>query len=62
MRIGEHPILTFLARRKVTFFFEGRPLEGYEGEPIAAALHAAGIRVLRESPVLGRPRGIFCAV
>lgn len=62
VRIGEHPILTFPARRKVTFFFEGRPLEGYEGEPIAAALHAAGVRVLRESPVLGRPRGFFCAV
>lgn len=61
-RVGEHPILTFTARRKVTFFFEGQPLEGYEGEPIAAALHAAGIRVLRESPVLGRPRGFFCAV
>lgn len=62
MRIREHPILTFPERRKVTFFFEGRPLEGYEGEPIAAALHAAGVRVLRESPVLGRPRGFFCAV
>lgn len=62
MRIGEHPILTFPPRRKVTFYFEGRLLEGYEGEPIAAALHAAGIRVLRESPVLGRPRGFFCAV
>jgi len=62
VRIREHPILTFPERRKVTFFFEGRPLEGYEGEPIAAALHAAGVRVLRESPVLGRPRGFFCAV
>ncbi|MEW6047759.1 MAG: 2Fe-2S iron-sulfur cluster-binding protein, partial [Bacillota bacterium] len=49
LRIKEHPIVACLARRKVTFFFEGRPLEGYEGEPIAAALHAAGIRVLRES-------------
>ena len=62
MRITEHPILTFPERRKVTFFFEGRPLEGLEGEPIAAALHAAGVRVLRESPRLGRPRGLFCAV
>lgn len=62
MRIQEHPILSFPERKRVTFSFEGQTLEGYEGEPIAAALHAAGIRMLRESPVLGRPRGFFCAV
>jgi len=62
LRIREHPILSFPQKKKVTFFFEGRVLEGYEGEPIAAALHAAGIRMLRESPVLHRPRGFFCAV
>jgi len=45
----------------VTFSFEGRTLEGYEGEPIAAALHAAGVQVLHYSPVLHRPRGFFCA-
>ena len=62
VRIEQHPILTFPVRKKVRFFFEDRELEGYEGEPIAAALHAAGVRVLRESPVLNRPRGFFCAV
>jgi aerobic-type carbon monoxide dehydrogenase small subunit (CoxS/CutS family) len=46
----------------VSFWFEGRRMEGYEGEPIAAALHAAGVRVLRESPVSHRPRGFFCAI
>ena len=48
MRIAEHPVLEFPNRNKVTFTFEGRELEGYEGEPIAAALHAAGVRVFRE--------------
>ncbi|HHV79004.1 MAG TPA: (2Fe-2S)-binding protein [Firmicutes bacterium] len=62
MRIKHHPILDFPEKPKVTFFFEGQPLEGYEGEPIAAALHAAGIRVLRYSPELHRPRGFFCAI
>lgn len=62
MRIKDHPILDFPEGKKVTFYFEGQPLEGYEGEPIAAALHDAGIRVLRESPVLHRPRGFFCAI
>lgn len=44
------------------FTFEGRELEGFEGEPIAAALHAAGVRVLRRSAKLHRPRGFFCAI
>jgi len=61
LRITEHPILEFAGGRRVTFSFEGRPLEGYEGEPIAAALHAAGVQVLHYSPVLHRPRGFFCA-
>jgi sarcosine oxidase subunit alpha len=62
MRIKTHPILKFKKGNKVTFFFEGRPVEGFEGEPIAAALHAAGIKVLRHSAKLGRPRGFFCAI
>ena len=61
MRIKNHPILDFPPRREVKFTFEGREITGYEGEPIAAALHAAGIRVLREMPS-GRPRGFFCAI
>lgn len=62
MRIVDHPILDFNKGRPVRFRFEDREIEGYEGEPIAAALHAAGIRVLRESPRLHRPRGFFCAI
>lgn len=62
MRIQSHPILEFKKGNRVTFFFEGRPVEGYEGEPIAAALHAAGIKVLRHSVKLNRPRGFFCAI
>ncbi len=62
MRIIDHPILEFKKGRPVKFRFQGREIEGYEGEPIAAALHAAGIRVLRESPRLHRPRGFFCAI
>lgn len=62
MRITEHPILTFERGEKVEFFFEGQPVEGYAGEPVAAALHAAGVKVLRYSPKLHRPRGFFCAI
>ncbi|MEW6723576.1 MAG: (2Fe-2S)-binding protein [Bacillota bacterium] len=62
MRITEHPILTYKRGRKVSFIFEGQTLEGYEGEPIAAALHDAGVKVLRHSAELRRPRGFFCAI
>jgi sarcosine oxidase subunit alpha len=61
-RITKHPILHFEKGRKVEFDFEGQKVLGYEGEPIAAALHAAGIRVLSKSINLGRPRGLFCAI
>ncbi len=62
MRLEEHPILDFDRGEKVTFTFNGKPLEGYTNESIGAALHAAGIRELRHSPVLNRPRGLFCAI
>ena len=43
-RIEQHPILDFKKGREVTFTYEGQVLKGYEGETIAAALHAAGVR------------------
>lgn len=61
-RITEHPLLEFDRGREVRFHFDGRELVGFEGETIAAALHANGVRVLSHSPVLARPRGFFCAV
>lgn len=37
-------------------------MEGFEGEPIAAALAAAGIADLRSSHRFHEPRGIFCGI
>jgi len=62
MRINEHPILEFKHGKKVTFIFQGKKLEGYSDEPIAAALVASGIKVLSHSRKLKRPRGFFCAI
>ena len=43
-RISEHPILGEQQKGKlVTFTYDGKELQGYEGEPIAAALKAAGV-------------------
>lgn len=62
MRIEQHPILTFQRGERVVFSFDGKEIEGYGNETIAAALHAAGVRKLGISPVLHRPRGLFCAI
>ncbi len=39
---------------------DGELVRAYEGEPVAVALFAAGIRVLARSPKYHRPRGLFC--
>ena len=62
MRITEHPILTFDRGKEINFTFNGQPMKGYEGETIAAALHAAGVKVLAKSLEKHRPRGFYCAI
>ena len=48
MRVKEHPIISdFKKGRLVTFEYDGKILEGYEGEPIAMALKANGIEIHR---------------
>jgi sarcosine oxidase subunit alpha len=49
-------------REEATFFFNGRMLRGYVGEPIAVALLANGIRTIRFHGVSGKPRGIYCGI
>lgn len=62
-RILEHPILGEIEKGKlVTFTYDGKKLQGYEGEPIAAALKAAGVMVHRYTKKRHEPRGIFCAI
>ena len=60
--IHEHPILDFRHGKKIKFTFDDEELEGFEGEPIAAALHANGIRIYRLTPQRRQPRGFFCAI
>ncbi|MDU2064450.1 MAG: (2Fe-2S)-binding protein [Sporomusaceae bacterium] len=62
MRIANHPILDFAKQTFVSFTLNGQPLTGVAGEPIAAALHAAGVKVLSHSHNNHRPRGLFCAI
>ncbi|SCZ80260.1 (2Fe-2S)-binding protein [Acidaminobacter hydrogenoformans] len=59
MRIENHPVLDFDRSKTVSFTFEGKQLQGYDGETIASALHANGVKVLRHDH---RPRGFYCAI
>lgn len=62
-RIAEHPILGVQEKgKKVKFTYNGETVEGYEGEPIAAALKAAGLMVHRYTAKEHKARGIFCAI
>ncbi|MCL1941540.1 MAG: (2Fe-2S)-binding protein [Synergistaceae bacterium] len=60
--ITKHPILEFHHGEKVKFSFDGKEMEGFEGEPIAMALHANGVRIYRVTPEKKRSRGFFCAI
>jgi len=44
----------------VQFTFEGETVAAFAGEPLAVALHAAGVDTLARSPKYHRPRGFFC--
>ena len=44
----------------VDFRFDDRMMRGVAGEPIAAALHANGVRTLSRSFKYHRPRGLHC--
>lgn len=62
-RIQNHPILEDLPERKmVSFTYNGKKLEGYEGEPIAAALRVNGVMAHRYTKKKHEPRGVFCAI
>ncbi|WP_155593760.1 (2Fe-2S)-binding protein [Lysinibacillus cavernae] len=62
-RIMSHPVLgNLILKEKVTFTFDEQVFEGYEGESLAAALLAQGIRTLRLHEETGQPRGIYCNI
>ena len=62
-RIVEHPILGAPEKgRRVVFTYDGVAMEGFEGEPIAMALKAAGVEVHRFTAKRHEPRGVFCAI
>ncbi len=63
MRIKKHPILgDIIEKNKVEIIVDGRQIEAFEGEPIAAALMSAGIRSFRKTVKTDEPRGLYCGI
>ena len=63
MRVEDHPILgPEPALKEVKITLDGKELKAYEGEMIASALTAAGIKVFRYTSKNNEPRGVFCAI
>lgn len=60
-RLPAHERQVIQRDRPLTFHFDGRPIEAFEGDTIASALHAARRRTLSRSFKYHRPRGLLCA-
>lgn len=62
-RVMDHPILGPAPEARIILIeVDGRPVKAVEGEPIAAALIAAGFSSFRNTPARHEPRGVFCAI
>ena len=61
-RITHHPILNLEAKAEIPIDVDGKTLFAYEGETVAAALLANGIRVFRHTAKRHEPRGLFCGI
>jgi predicted molibdopterin-dependent oxidoreductase YjgC len=48
--------------KRVTFTFDGKDLNAAYGQTLAAAILNSGARILRETRINDRPRGLFCGI
>ena len=53
------PTLRIDASRKLTFTYRGKTLEGVDGDTVATALFANGVRIFSRSVKYHRPRGLY---
>lgn len=62
MRIKKHPILDMEVKQELKFTFDGKSVVGLQGDTIASALYALGLKQLSVSINKKRPRGLYCAI
>ena len=61
-RVTNHPILEIEDKAEIPIVVDGKTLYAREGETVAAALTANGIRVFRHTAKRHEPRGLFCGI
>lgn len=63
LRVEDHCILDVENKGKIVeISVDGKTIEAHEGEPILAAILAAGIKVNRYTVKNHEPRGLFCGI
>ena len=59
-RLGPRSAQVIDRSEAVVFEFNGRPVDAYEGDTVASALYAAGVRIFSRSFKYHRARGLMC--
>ncbi|HWE12264.1 MAG TPA: 2Fe-2S iron-sulfur cluster-binding protein [Solirubrobacteraceae bacterium] len=59
-RLGDQPGERIARTKRISFTFDGKKVEAYEGDTIASALYAAGRRTFSRSFKYHRRRGLMC--
>jgi len=64
MRIEKHTSLLPEVKRgrKLSIVVDGQSIEAFEGESVAAAMFASGLRTFRYTPKYHMPRGVYCGM
>lgn len=60
-RINRHPVLKAGKTRSVRFKFNGKEVEGIEGEAVSSSIFALGAVIFGHHEKDGSPQGMFCA-
>ena len=59
-RLGQQPGERIVRSKRISFTFDGKKIEAFEGDTIASALYAAGRRTFGRSFKYHRRRGLMC--
>ncbi len=59
---SSHLLPAITRGKPVNLLVDGKPVEAYEGETVAAALLAAGIHTFRLSPKQHQARSLYCGM
>lgn len=63
LRLKEHSVLgAYPYGPEVTVTVDGEEISARAGEPVAVAMMAAGVWVMRRTHKLDQPRGLFCGI